>query len=221
MTDMQPQDLAGLNQALAMRFYGIFHQHRDSHWTDASRDRSDERCYGRDGREVHVAGEAIARDRRDDAVRGEPCRDVAVLRAVSLAKAATVQVGQPLTMTRDILGTKVVAVITVANVRPVKASNQFQKPAKGQFLAADVAVTVQEGKFTLTQGSLKVVAADGTVYDSTLPAVEPALGFTELTAGQKTSGAVTFDTAPGAEKGGRIALSDVFADGDAGYWQLP
>lgn len=136
-------------------------------------------------------------------------------------KAATVQVGQPLTMTRDILGTKVVAVITVTNVRPVKASNQFQKPAKGQFLAADVAVTVQEGKFTLTQGSLKVVAADGTVYDSTLPAVEPALGFTELTAGQKTSGAVTFDTAPGAEKGGRIALSDVFADGDAGYWQLP
>ena len=136
-------------------------------------------------------------------------------------KAATVQAGQPLTMTRDILGTKVVAVITVSNVRPVKPSNQFNKPAKGQFLVADVAVQVTEGKFTLTQGSLKVVGVDGTVYDSTLPAVEPALGFTELTAGQKTSGAVTFDTAAGAEKGGKIALSDVFADGDAGYWQLP
>jgi hypothetical protein len=130
-------------------------------------------------------------------------------------------VGQPLTMTRDFLGTKVVAVITVANVRPVKAPNQFQKPAKGQFLAADVAVTVQEGKFTLTQGNLKIVAADGTVFDTTMSVVEPALGFTELSPGQKTSGAVTFDTAVGAEKGAKVALTDMLADGDAGYWQLP
>jgi hypothetical protein len=137
------------------------------------------------------------------------------------AKAATVQVGQPLTMTREILGSKVVAVITVANVRTVKAKNQFQTPTKGQFLVADVAVAVNEGKFTLTQGSFKVVGADGTVYDTTLPVVEPALGFTELSPGQKTAGAVTFDTAVGAEKGARIALTDLLADGDAGYWQLP
>jgi hypothetical protein len=68
---------------------------------------------------------------------------------------------------------------------------------------------------------LKVVGADGTVYDSTLSVVEPALGFTELSPGQKTAGAVTFDTAVGAQTGGKIALTDVFADGDAGYWQLP
>jgi hypothetical protein len=137
------------------------------------------------------------------------------------AKAATVAVGQPLTMTREFLGSKVVAVITVSNVRPFKSKNEFQKPTKGQFLVADVAVSVNEGKFTLTQGSFKVVAADGTVYDTTLPVVEPALGFTELSPGQKTSGAVTFDTAVGAEKGAKIALTDVLADGDAGYWQLP
>ncbi len=137
------------------------------------------------------------------------------------SKAATVQVGQPLTMKRDFLGTKVVAVITVANVRPVKAPNQFQKPAKGQFLAADVSVQVQEGKFTLTQGNLKLVGADGTVYDTTVSVVEPALGFTELSPGQKTGGAVTFDAAVGAEKAGKVALSDLMADGDAGYWQLP
>ncbi len=134
---------------------------------------------------------------------------------------ATVPVGQPLTMTRDFLGSKVVAVITVANVRPFKSKNQFQTPAKGQFLVADVAVQVQEGKFTLTQGSFKLVGADGTVFDTTMPVVEPALGFTELAPGQKTSGAVTFDTAAGAEKGAKIALTDVLADGDAGYWQLP
>jgi hypothetical protein len=136
------------------------------------------------------------------------------------AKATTVQVGQPLTMTREFLGSKVVAVITVANVRVVKAKNEFQKAAKGQFLVADVAVQVNEGKFTLTQGSFKLVGTDGTVFDTTLPVVEPALGFTELSPGQKTSGAVTFDTAVGAEKGAKIALTDVLADGDAGYWQL-
>jgi hypothetical protein len=112
-------------------------------------------------------------------------------------------------------------VVTVANPRVVQSKNQFQKPAKGQFLVVDVAVEVREGKYTLTQGSLKLVGADGTVFDTTLPVVEPALGFTELAPGQKTAGAVTFDTAAAAEKGGKIALSDLMADGDAGYWQLP
>ncbi len=135
-------------------------------------------------------------------------------------KAATVPIGQPLTMTREFLGSKVVAVITVGNPRVVKAPNQFQKPAKGQFYVVDVAVTVNEGKFTLTQGNLKLVGADGTVFDSTISVVEPALGFTELAPGQKTSGTVTFDTAIGAEKGSKIALTDLMAEGDAGFWQL-
>ncbi len=133
---------------------------------------------------------------------------------------ATVPVGQPLTMTREILGSKVVAVITVANPRIVKPKNQFQTPAKGQFPVVDVQVTVNEGKFTLTQGSFKLVAADNTVYDTTLPAAEPALGFTELAPGQKTGGTVTFDTAAGAHTGGKIALLDTFASADAGYWTL-
>ena len=136
-------------------------------------------------------------------------------------KAATVQAGQPLTMTRDILGSKTVATITVAKVRAVKPPNDFQKPAKGQFLVADVSVQVSEGKLTLTQGSFKLVGADGTVYDTTMTVVQPDLGYSELTPGQKTAGTITFDAAPGAEKGAKVALTDLFADGDAGYWQLP
>jgi hypothetical protein len=134
---------------------------------------------------------------------------------------ATVAVGQPLTMNRNILGTKTSATITVSNPRyGVKSGNQFQKAEKGQFIVVDVAVQVIEGKLTLTQGSFKLVGADGTVYDTTLPVVEPDLGFSELAAGQKTSGAITFDAATGAQTGGKIALTDLMADGDAGYWTL-
>jgi hypothetical protein len=51
--------------------------------------------------------------------------------------------------------------------------------------------------------------------------VEPDLGYSDLAPGQKTAGTITFDAAVGAEKGGKIALTDLFAEGDAGYWQLP
>jgi hypothetical protein len=134
---------------------------------------------------------------------------------------ATVAVGQPLTMNRDIFGSKTSATITVSNPRyGVKSGNQFQKAEKGQYIVVDVAVQVTAGKLTLTQGSFKLVGADGTVYDTTLPVVKPDLGFSELSPGQKTSGAITFDAAANAQTGGKIALTDIFADGEAGYWTL-
>ncbi len=137
------------------------------------------------------------------------------------AEVATVPLGQTLNYQRTLFTDKVVATITVANLRVVKSDNQFIKPEKGQFLAADVSIQVTEGKFGLAAGSFKIVAADGTVFDTALPVVKPDLGYSQLAAGQKTSGAITFDAAKGAEKGARIALKDTFADGDAGYWQCP
>jgi hypothetical protein len=151
-----------------------------------------------------------------EAGSGQPATDT-----TGKATVATVPVGQPLTLNRNILGTKTAATITVSKLRTgVKSGNQFQKAEKGQYIVVDVAVQVTEGKLTLTQGSFKLVGADGTVFDTTVPVVEPDLGFSDLSAGQKTSGAITFDAAVGAEKGGKIALTDLFADGDAGYWSL-
>jgi hypothetical protein len=133
----------------------------------------------------------------------------------------TVPIGQALTLNRDILGTKTVATITVSNLRVgVDSGNQFMTAEKGQYIVVDVAVQVAEGKFSLTQGSFKLVAADGTVFDTTMPVVKPDLGYSDLAPGQKTSGAITFDAAVGAEKGGKIALTDVLAKSDAGYWTL-
>jgi hypothetical protein len=141
--------------------------------------------------------------------------------AAKPAEVATVAAGQPLNYKRTILTTTTAATITVSNPRVVKSDNQFIKPDKGQHYAVDVSIQVTEGKMMLTQGSFKLVAADGTVFDTTgIPVAKPDLGYSELAAGQKTSGAVTFDMAKGAEKGAKIALKDLLAEGDAGYWTI-
>lgn len=96
----------------------------------------------------------------------------------------SVAIGQPLQLNRNVLGTKTVATIVVANPRyNVKSGNQFIKPSRGQFIVVDVAVQSTEGKILLTQGSFKLVGADGAVYDTTMSFVEPSLGFAELQSG--------------------------------------
>ncbi len=135
---------------------------------------------------------------------------------------ATAAVGQPLTLTEVLFGTKTVATVTVTNLKVgVKSGNQFVKPSKGQFITADVAVEVKEGKYSISSGQFKLVAADGTAYDSTTMLDSNDISGTDLTPGQKTSGQVVFDAAVGAEKGGKIALKSWLAEGDAGYWTLP
>lgn len=141
--------------------------------------------------------------------------------AAKAAAVTAVAVGQPLQLNRNFLGSKTVATVTVSKPRyNVKSGNQFIKPTRGQFIVVDVAIQSVEGKITLTQGSFKLVGADGSVYDTTMSFTEPALGFAELAPGQKTTGTVTFDAAANAQTGGKIALTDIFADGDAGYWTL-
>ncbi len=135
--------------------------------------------------------------------------------------ATTVVIGQPLNYERTVITTKTAATITVANPRVVKAPNDVQVPQRGQWLVVDVTIEVTEGKMLVDGSSFKVVGADGTAYGSELVSVaKPALPFAEIPSGQKTNGTVTFDTAKGAEKGGRIALKDVLASSDAGYWTL-
>ena len=81
---------------------------------------------------------------------------------------ATVKAGETLTLTESVFGSSTKVSITLSNVRAgVKPSNQFDKPQKGQYIVADVAVVVNEGKFSISSGSFKLVAADGTAYNTT------------------------------------------------------
>lgn len=133
----------------------------------------------------------------------------------------TVRLGEPLELTRVILGSRTVATITVASLRAnVKSGNPYINPERGQFVAVTVSVQAVEGKIALHQSSFKLVAADGQAYGTTLPIVKPDLGWTDLAPGQRAEGAITFDVPVGAEKGARIALTEWFAKGDAGYWTM-
>ncbi len=141
--------------------------------------------------------------------------------AASKNAPATVAAGQPMTLTESLFGQKTVVTITVSNVQTnVKSGNQFIKASNGQFITADVLVEVKEGKYSITSGSFKLVGADGTAYNPTTMLNSKDLLATDLTPGNKASGQIVFDAAAGAEKGGRIALTSILADGDAGYWTL-
>jgi hypothetical protein len=134
----------------------------------------------------------------------------------------TVPAGQPMTLTEDLLGTKSVVVVTLTNVKPnVKSGNQFVKPAKGQFVSADVTAVVRDGKVSINGSLFKLVAADGAAYDTATMFDQQGISGSDLTAGQNVSGTIVFDIPVGAQKGAKIALKSWLADGDAGYWQLP
>lgn len=135
---------------------------------------------------------------------------------------ATVKIGEPLTLTEDVFGSKTVAVITLSNFKTgYKSGNQFDKSQKGQYVIADIAVAVTAGKFSISSGDFKLVAADGTAYDPTYVSTVPMFMASDLTPGQKSSGKIAFDIAKGAEKGAKVALKNLLAEGDAGYWTLP
>jgi hypothetical protein len=141
--------------------------------------------------------------------------------AASAAAVTTVKVGETLALATDFLGTKTKVDITVSNLRAnVKAKNQFEKASNGQYIVIDVVAVVKEGKVSINSSSFKLVAADGTAYNSTIMTEYSSVSGMDLAPGQKTSGAVVFDAKPGAQTGGKIALTDIFASGDAGYWTI-
>ncbi len=154
-----------------------------------------------------------------DPVTTSPAESGAV--AAPTKTVTTVPVGQGLTVTEDLFGTKTTIVLTVTTVKAgVKSGNQFVTPAKGQFIEAVVTAAVQVGKVSVSWADFKFVGADGTVYGTTIMG-DGLLSGNDLAAGQKTSGRVVFDAAVGAEKGGKIAITSWLSDGDAGYWALP
>ncbi|MEV6929448.1 DUF4352 domain-containing protein [Dactylosporangium sp. NPDC051485] len=133
----------------------------------------------------------------------------------------TVKAGETMTLTESVFGSKTVVEITLTNIKAnVKAKDQFSKPQKGQFITADVTAVVKEGKYSVNGSMFKLVAADGTAFDSTIALNGKDLSASDMTAGQKTSGSIVFDAAAGAEKGAKVALKSYLADGDAGYWTL-
>ncbi len=134
---------------------------------------------------------------------------------------STVKAGETLELVEDFLGSKTRVSITLSNVRyNAKSSSQYDKPKEGQFIVADVAVLVNEGKFSISGGSFKLVAADGTAYNTTYMTGLKSLDGQDVTPGQKTAGSIAFDAAKNAQTGGKIALTNMLAEGDAGYWAL-
>lgn len=140
--------------------------------------------------------------------------------AASQATVQTVKAGQALTLTEAFLGDESAVTITLKNVKyGVKSGNDFIKADKGQFITADITVEVKKGKVSISSSEFKLVAKDGTVYDTTI-FLDDNLMAMDLTPGQKKTGKIAFDAAVGAEKGAKIALKSWLAEGDAGYWTL-
>ncbi|GAA0711801.1 DUF4352 domain-containing protein [Dactylosporangium roseum] len=133
----------------------------------------------------------------------------------------TVKAGETMTLTESLFGSKTVVEITLANVKlNAKSGNQFITPGQGQFITADVTAVVKEGKASISSGDFKLVAADGTAYNTTMSLNGKDLMGSDLTPGQKTSGQIVFDAKKGAEQGGKVAIKSWLAEGDAGYWTL-
>lgn len=133
----------------------------------------------------------------------------------------TVKVGEKLTVTETVLGEKTIVELTLSAVKTGGKGTQFDKPSKGQYITATVAALVKEGKTTVNSSQFKLVAKDGTAYDTTVVLDGDDLSAMDLAAGQKTSGLIRFDVPKGAEKGAKIAVLSFLADGDVGYWALP
>ncbi|WP_433044173.1 DUF4352 domain-containing protein [Dactylosporangium sp. CS-033363] len=134
---------------------------------------------------------------------------------------ATVKVGEPLTLKESILGDTTVVEITLSELKAnVKATDGFSKPKQGQFVTVKVSLQVKQGKYSINSTAFKFVTADNTAIDSTLSLDGKDLMANDIASGQKASGTVWFDVPKGAEKGGKIALKSILADGDAGYFAL-
>ena len=135
------------------------------------------------------------------------------------SKVTTVKAGQPITVKDSVLGSDTTATVTLSNVKlAVQPEDDAEAPEKGQYITADVAVTVSKGKYSISSSSFKLVASDGTTYDTTFLSDVQDLSAADLAAGQKSAGTLVFDVPKGVETGAKIALEDDLSDSDAGYW---
>lgn len=142
--------------------------------------------------------------------------------SAAAATATTVKLGQSLNLTSTLLGGTTRVTITVSEAKTRDKDEYGSRPEHGKFLTVKVAIVVTEGTYLANGFSFKVVAADGNVYENALTSIGVRLRSTELAAGQKSSGTVTFDVPASALKGGKIQVAGIGLDASepAGYWKL-
>lgn len=135
----------------------------------------------------------------------------------------TAQLGQTLVF-KGAFGSSEIHYTLTADKTYTTSPQYDVKPSKGVYFAVSATVEAKKGSAYATIADFAVIAADGTVYESTIgfgfdKAMPPG---TQLNAGQRTAGLVVFDLPQAALKGAKIELrADFFSSGDAGYWQLP
>jgi hypothetical protein len=132
----------------------------------------------------------------------------------------TAAMGQTVTLTNTFLNKTTTVEVTLANPQQVTEAD-FLGPKNGLYYVVTVTIVCTEGTYTANPSAFKFVAADGTVYDWTITGrFDPTLSFTELNAGQRTSGNIVFDVPPAALEGGKIQMDGIGLDFDepAAYW---
>ncbi|MDI1465017.1 DUF4352 domain-containing protein [Catellatospora sp. KI3] len=128
----------------------------------------------------------------------------------------TVKVGQAVNMKSRSTETRV----TIKSVKKAKSDNQFTQPNRGQFVAVMVDILATKGTTDLGPTNFRLVATDGTVYQTEVLVVgiEPQLDFmTTVQQGQRKNGYVIFDVDPEKVAHLKVELSDDFGD-PQGYW---
>jgi hypothetical protein len=109
------------------------------------------------------------------------------------------------------------ATITVGNPSSAKAEpvEYGMTPENGLYVVVDVAAVVDPGSsgtFSIGEGDFHLVAADGTVYETTYADFGPALDYHDLSVGQRAGGKVVFDIPPGKLAGAKVQLDDQYED---------
>ncbi len=129
----------------------------------------------------------------------------------------TAAIGQTVTLTNTLFDETDTVEITLANPQQFTSApgSSFFKPDNGVYLTLDVTVACTQGTHTVNPGGFKFVAADGTVYDWQLAVgFDGLLSFTELNAGQRTSGKIVFDVPEAAIAGANIQVDGIGLDFD-------
>lgn len=104
----------------------------------------------------------------------------------------------------------------------VKSNNQFVKPSNGQFTAAWIEISGVSGEPDFGPSNFRLIGPDGSVFNSYYifePMNQMMDTSTKVREGQKKSGWVVFDCAPGNYAGSKIEMNDDFGQRLIGYWQ--
>lgn len=128
----------------------------------------------------------------------------------------TVKVGQAV----DVKFMSAQTRVTIKSVKKAKSPNQFTQPKRGQFVAVMVDIFATKGQTDLGPSNFRLIAKDGTVYQSEflVVGIDPQLdAMTTINEGQRKNGNVVFDVDPANVAGAKVELTDDFGEVQ-GYW---